>query len=165
MVTTSGADSLNRTLAVKWNADAANEAHEWEVYLGPKLRDIRFRIVDDVTKGYIGRRIWEPMEDGKWYTLAATYGGCGLIECIRLWKNAVQSENGPNSAGTYIKSRRTDAPFSIGHNNGSPSSGPGIKEVWNGKIALVLFTHTELNNFQIFNLHRLVNGFFELGLP
>ena len=79
---------------------------------------ILFRVLDNVTGGYLQQRVTVSQQKGEWDLYTATYDGSGTLGGMKIYINGVESQdNGFAGGGVYNSMHQTTAPLNLGRGN------------------------------------------------
>jgi hypothetical protein len=86
---------------------------EYQIRLGSS--NLRVRLYDDSTSGYIQKGLSNPLSTLTWYHLVFTYDGSSTSTGLKIYVDSVTpTQTGANGGGTYTAMENTASPFTIG---------------------------------------------------
>ena len=124
--------------------DSSGTDTEYQIRLG--FSNLRFRLYDDSTSGYIQKSLSNPLSINTWYHIAFTYDGSSTSTGLKIYVDAVTpTQTGLTGGGTYTAMENTASPFTIG----------SVSNVFmNGNIDEVGMFNTELSASEILAIYN-----------
>lgn len=97
----------------------------------------------------IGRYVSSPLSATTWYHLVATYSGSKASTGIKIYINAVRSDNTDNNSGSYTGMSDTSGPITVGD-----SFIGGMGHPLNGRVDNLLIFGKELSASEVTELYN-----------
>ena len=151
-----------QTILSRYDVTTGDTKQEWIFFINGEERPVLQLYDDSVTSAYIGRESLTALTTNTRYFLVVTYDGTGVSAGIRIYIDAVRSnDNEIAGAGTYVAIENTDAPLKLGN---ILNTNTVADLLWSGRMALAGLCAKELNIHEIWQMKELINAYYDLSL-